>query len=169
VGSDIDFSPLYVWIRARQLEGSYFDGPLVGAWIASANRIARGWGLVTEEQWPYESCRESWPPQEPAGLDTLAKPNRIFAYQRVRSVDEARAALYSGQPVCAAVEMNDEWGSAENGDLSLPATPLTGTHTITLTGYDDEVQRFNFANSWGTDWGDAGHGSIPYPILTYMA
>jgi GNAT superfamily N-acetyltransferase len=160
--TDLTFSALYPWIHARQLEGTYSEGPSTGAWITSAKRIARGWGSVTEDQWPYETVRETWPPHEPRGLDELAKPHRIFAYQRVRSVQDARAALALKRPVCSALEANEEWGSAENGDISLPNTPFTGAHTITLVGYDDRAERFNFINSWGAEWGDEGYGSLPY-------
>jgi GNAT superfamily N-acetyltransferase len=38
-------------------------------------------------------------------------------------------------------------------------------HSVTLVGYDDTKKRFVFRNSWGTNWGDAGYGYLPYEYL----
>jgi GNAT superfamily N-acetyltransferase len=122
----------------------------------------RGWGSVAEDDWPYESCKGDWPPREPPGLDTSAKAHRIFVYQRVRTVNEAKLALAADRPVALAVEINNEWYSARNGDISLPRKAVTGAHSIFLVGYDDNTQRFTFQNSWGTQWGDSGFGSLLY-------
>ena len=36
-----------------------------------------------------------------------------------------------------------------------------GGHVILLVGYDSENKTFIFQNSWGTEWGQDGYGTIP--------
>ena len=41
-----------------------------------------------------------------------------------------------------------------------------GGHAVLAMGYDDAHRRFLVRNSWGTDWGQAGHFTMPYGYLT---
>ena len=43
-----------------------------------------------------------------------------------------------------------------------------GWHTLPICGFNDDAQRFEFKNSWGTYWGTNGFGTIPYDyVRTY--
>jgi GNAT superfamily N-acetyltransferase len=159
----IDLSRMYRYVRARQLEGTYSDDPSTGVWIVSDMRIAHGWGCPTELEWPYETA--NWPPKEPPQIDQAAKTNRIHGYQRVRTADECKKVLAHGQPVTAALEIvSREWKSAPRGHIPMPSPnpQFTGSHSVCLIGYDDSKSLFQFANSWGENWGDRGYGFLPY-------
>jgi GNAT superfamily N-acetyltransferase len=41
-----------------------------------------------------------------------------------------------------------------------PGEPSGGHHTVRLVGYEDEGDTWEFANSWGTEWGDKGYGKL---------
>ena len=52
----------------------------------------------------------------------------------------------------------------ETGNFRLPTENELNNcagHVITLVGYNSLNKEFVFRNSWGTDWGNAGHGTIP--------
>ena len=53
----------------------------------------------------------------------------------------------------------------------IPPFPLiTGWHTITFTGYDDDKQAFRFKNSWGSWWGDGtGYGWMSYNYFSWTS
>ncbi len=42
---------------------------------------------------------------------------------------------------------------------------IYGYHAVTICGYDDGLQAFKLANSWGTSWGLSGFGYISYNMI----
>ena len=76
--------------------------------------------------------------------------------------------------------------AGSTGELAMPARgePPVASHAVLLMGYDDAREvpvtaaggramgpevttgAFRFQNSWGTSWGDAGFGWLPYRYLT---
>jgi C1A family cysteine protease len=41
----------------------------------------------------------------------------------------------------------------------------SGGHAQVIVGYDDNAKCWIVRNSWGTWWGDAGYGYVPYEYL----
>jgi tetratricopeptide (TPR) repeat protein len=156
-----EFSPLYGYVRALQLEGRYPED--VGIWPISASRVLFGWGLLTLDSWPHDPSREwfEWLQTEPPGLDLIAKKYRIGYYQRVRSSTEAANALLHGHAVSAAISVTDQFVDAADGQIEMPKSGDTfiGDHNVTLLGQHNGW--IKFANSWGTCWGDRGFGHLP--------
>ena len=160
------FSATYLFVRGRQLEGTYPGDRTTGIWPITALRIGRGWGVVPEEAWKRDGS--DWPPQEPPGLDKLASPNRDVRYQRVRSVEECKAVLArAGVPVLGSFLISDLWFNAPNGRIPLESKRSRGTggHSVLVVGYDDSRGEFKFQNSWGSNWGDRGFGYLPYELF----
>lgn len=160
----VHFSPQYNYVRSRQLENSMSDDPTVGAWVITSLRVGYGWGAVPEEAWPYDGDATHWPPAEPPGLDAMAKTWRSGPYQRVRTLQECRQCLASDALVILGVRTTDQWFHASDGIIEVPSNEadLTGSHTVTLVGYDDAPRLLKFVNSWGESWGDQGFGYLPY-------
>jgi hypothetical protein len=152
-------------VRSRQLEGSFPGDPSTGTWIVTAKRILHGCGCPPESAWPYDGDASHWPPQEPPGVDKVAKRFRRGAYQRIRSVQDGRVCLALQRPFEVALRVGKQWFTAPGGAIELPEPGrenLQGSHAVTVYGYDDNTGRFKFANSWGTTWGDGGYGYLPY-------
>lgn len=160
-----EVSKLYGFVRSRQLEGTYPGDPGTGVWITTANRVMRGWGIVAEHDWPAQK----WPPDEPPGLDLLAKKRRISAYQRVRDLGHVKRCLDGGVQIQASFEISvKEWGQAPGGIIPMPRSSLGDGHSIVIEAYDDQTRRLRFWNSWGADWGDGGYGYLPYDYYTAL-
>jgi GNAT superfamily N-acetyltransferase len=159
---DFEPSSMYGYVRARQLDGTYDCNPETGVWAVSTLRVVRGWGCPSEDQWPYEM----WPPTEPPGIDTMAKAHRIFAYHRIRSIDDCKYSLaIRRESVVASFEIvQDAWSTPHYGVI--PMTPPNATpdasHCVALVGYNDRRKQLKFMNSWGPDWGDRGFGYLSY-------
>lgn len=161
--SDFIPSPMYNYVRSRQLEGTYPGSPKTGTWITTSMRIGKGWGMLEELQWPYDGDANHWPPVEPINIDLEAKKHRILAYQRINTVDECRIVIASGNTVLAGFKIDDSWFSSKKGKISMPKKQvINGGHAIVLMGYDDNKELFTFLNSWGRSWGDNGIGYLPY-------
>jgi len=163
--STIPFSRMYSYVRSRQLEGTYSNDQAIGSWILTAMRVDRGWGIPTDEDWPYDGSAANWPPKEPQGIDRVAKARRLLAYQRVRTLDDCKMALAAETPVSVALRIDaDDWESATSGDIPMPSKfkKVREAHSVLLVGYNDEDRRLIVRNSWGPAWGDKGYGYIQY-------
>ena len=44
-----------------------------------------------------------------------------------------------------------------------------GWHAVAVCGYDDGEKKFEFKNSWGSNWGDQGFGLLPYEYVNRYA
>ena len=161
--NQIHWSRLYLWLRARKLEGTYpGGGPQTGAWPTSVCRVQRGWGRLEEKHWPYIGDPQNWPFKEPEGVDRLAKEFRVFRYYRIRSASEVRIALASGVgSINAAFRVvAEDWYHAQNGQILLPskkALPNAG-HCVAILPFRQTGPDLMFMNSWGAKWGDKGWG-----------
>ena len=161
-------SPLYPWVKSRQLEGTWPGSMKLGACLSTSMRVGKGWGAIDWELWPDDGGK-TWPITEPPGIDLKAKSHRIGAYQRVNTVEEFRIALHQYGAVQASFEIDDSWVESPKGLIQPPRNqPITGIHCICLMGYDDRKERFIFPNSWGGNWGRHGLGFLPYTIFRHV-
>jgi len=163
---DIQFSAQYLFVRGRQLEGTFPGEAATGTWPITAARISRGWGAPPEEAWPYDDS--SWPPPELPDIDTIAKHYPGGRYQRVRTLEECRLVIGTRRlPIMVSLDITDKWFNAPGGRIPapLPDDERVGVHCVLLLGYDDQIQEFTFQNSWGEEWGDHGLGHISYDVF----
>jgi GNAT superfamily N-acetyltransferase len=167
ISAPIQFSRIYSFVRSRQLDGTFPGDPQTGVWGSTFCRVARGWGEVPEEDWPYPSKFAPWPPPEPPGLDEQAKKYRILYYQRITNWYDCRLAIANGFLVNASFEITSQWDHAANGIIEMPpdGAPIVGSHAVLLVGYSDKEEKFHFANTWGTEWGEGGCGYLPYEFF----
>lgn len=121
------YSPMYNYVRSRQLEGTYPGDPTSGTWISTVMRVGKGWGWLEESIWPYDGDANHWPPTEPPEIDNRAKENRTLAYQRISTIDECRVVIAANNTVSAGFLIDDSWFNAVNGIISIPNNqPITG-------------------------------------------
>jgi hypothetical protein len=132
--------------------------------IITTNRVQAGWGIVSEKRCPHPKRGSEWPPQEPPGLDAIAKYNRICAYFRVRNLDDLRRCVANRSFVLLAVPIHHGWYEAPKGLISLPKAgeAFSENHCVLVMGYNDNTQLLKFINCWGGAWGDKGYGYLPY-------
>jgi GNAT superfamily N-acetyltransferase len=160
------FNGLYIFVRGRQLEGTYPGDEKTGIWPITGERVARGWGNVTEEDWPYDCS--VWPPVEPPGLDRIAIKKPDCYYQRIRTLEECKLVITrQNMYVLVSLNISERWYDAPNGKIPdpIPGDMDVGSHVVLLCGYDDLYQEFSFQNSWGADWGKNGFGYISYALF----
>lgn len=93
---------------------------------------------------------------------TTAIQQQMFARRKAISVSVPvvwNAWPWTGDIVMPSPALMDEFASA----MTPPNT--AGWHCIAICGWDNSTGRFLFKNSWGSFWGDAGFGTIPYQYL----
>ncbi len=152
----------YDFVRGRQLVGTFPGDKQTGVWPITGHRIRYGWGQPPEESWPYPLPDAVWPSIEPTGIDGIAKEYRFVPYKRVRTIDDCKRILLSGEPgVGVSLDISEKWANPSEGRIPVPSsTDLTfSTHAILLICYDRQRDEFSFRNSWG-NWGRNGYGDI---------
>ena len=172
-GRPFRISLIYGFNLARQLDGTMDKGPRYGSYCLTARRVHAAWGTVAEWRWPQPHNPVRWPPDEPPGLDRIARFNRIRSHFRIRSAYDAKICLWRAGPFGFSVPITRQWRRTADGLIAIPSNPgefEEAGHAVTAVAYDDRTRLFKFINSWGPDWGERGMGYLPYQYFeTYVS
>jgi C1A family cysteine protease len=164
--SGLDGSRLFLYKATRNLLGWTGD---TGAFVRTAIKAARLFGVCPEDWWPYED--EKFDEEPPAFCYSLAQNFKTLVYYRLDAeIPKLKASLAQGIPFAfgfTCFETIDDPEVAETGRIPFPAKNETtvGGHAVMAVGYDDTEKSFIIRNSWGRTWGDPncrGYGYIPY-------
>ena len=153
----VSINSSYIYVRGRQLEGTYPEDS--GAWGTTAMRVHFGWGIVPQEVWPDTNALDA---PEPPRVDETAKLYRLGGYRRVRDAKDCIESVRLQKPVLACLEITEQWNNAPFGvieDITTEITP-SNTHCVVIFDYNESDGRFMFINSWGSDWGNNGVGTL---------
>lgn len=161
-----DLSRLFVYYNERAREGTILEDS--GAMLRTGIKVLRGLGVCRESLWPYQVNKFKQLPASECYEE--GKRHQIASYQRLLTLAEMKACLAMGLPFVFGFACYDSLMSAEvtkTGNVPMPGKneSCLGGHAIMAVGYDDERKVAIFRNSWGTAWGDAGYGTLPYAYL----
>lgn len=168
----LDFPPsrLGVYYNARKLEGTTSQD--AGAMVRDAIKGTLKFGVSPEKLWPYDIKKFSHAPTPAAVKAALL--HETLSYARVpRNLTSFKKLLAAGIPIVIGFSVYDAFESSEvasSGILNLPTADeqQVGGHCVCIMDYDDSINRFVVANSWGTDWGlphDPGYFTMPYTYV----
>jgi C1A family cysteine protease len=164
---DLDPSELaqYYWTRA--LEGTTRSD--AGGTLRDAIKVLAKTGAAPEALWPYDVAKFAKAP--PASVRRAARAHLALEYQAVRQAEAStRLALAGGYAVVLGISVYSSFERDDvmrTGVVPLPerTESLLGGHAICLVGYDIGSRRFTFRNSWGTSFGEAGYGTLPFEYV----
>jgi len=169
-------SRLFLYKATRRLEGSKGD---TGAQLRDTMKSLVLFGLPPESYWPYDISKFD---NDPTAFEySMAQNYQAQTYYRLDPQGK------DAESVIASIKLNLAANRAcifgftvyhncmnnGNGNVRLPGLFdfVDGGHAICAVGYDDtrviegSTGAFIFANSWGTVWGDAGFGYLPYDYV----
>jgi len=148
---------------------------MTGVWPVTYQRILKGWGSLLEQDQVFRST--SWPLEDPAQFDEIAKQQRIGWYHRVwNAVDAVKSSAIRNHVVTASFHVTKEWQNPNEGRLDFVQSEneFLGGHTLGIstpsflsptplswTGDDFIV----FKNTWGRAWGNRGWGAMSYDFF----
>lgn len=183
-GRNIDASRLFLYKTTRN--SIHMTGD-TGAYLRSTMGALALFGVPPEEFWPYDVTNFDAEPTpfcysfannykalqyfrlDPAGTPTTEVLNRV------------KTQLAAGIPSMFGFTVYSSINQANTtGQIPFPARGdrVIGGHAIAAAGYDDTVKIKNqpngpettgalrIRNSWGTTWGEAGYGWMPYDYVT---
>jgi C1A family cysteine protease len=169
-------SRLFVYYEERRIEGQPLDKD-TGAEVRDGIKVLASEGAPSDSDWPYSDANPGpFQEQPPQSAYDDAKKYEALEYQRIligQPGAPMRTAIYNHFPIAFGFTVppqfeDTNWNPA-NSYLPLPdpnAQPVGG-HAVVVVGYDFTPQRydvpvFKIRNSWGADWGEAGHFYMDY-------
>lgn len=161
-----DLSRLFIYYNTRELMGTV--GEDSGAMLRTGIKSLCKKGVCRESLWPYDIRRFTERPTPACYREALRC--RVRAYHRLAALSEMKACLAAGLPFVfgfAVYEHVMTEATSKSGRVKMPkrSERMVGGHAVMAVGYDDKRRVFFFRNSWGTQWGRAGYGEIPYAYL----
>lgn len=168
------FSRLFLYKVARNLLGWKGD---TGAYLRTMMQSLSLFGAPPERFYPYEPEKFD---AEPSGfLYSLARNYQALTYYRLDKAGADPDKVTASIKVNLAADRACVFGFVvfnnldHSGDVAFPGShdKQTGGHAICAVGYDDNYRigeytgAFQFANSWGENWGRKGFGWLPYEYV----
>jgi len=191
-GKHIDASKLFLYKITRKLLGWEGD---TGAYMRATMGAMVLFGVPPEKYWPYTTRRHPGPAGErtfddepPAFLYAYGQQYQAVKYFRLDHsgilpnplLQKIKAYLAANLPSFFGFTVYDSYSqAASTGKIPYPCKGerIRGGHGIVAVGYDDDMKIKNktcgletkgallFRNSWGTGWGEAGYGWLPYEYV----
>jgi C1A family cysteine protease len=182
-GKHIDASRLFLYKVTRDLMQVTGD---TGAYIRNTMGAIALFGVPPEKYWPYDITKFDIEPS--AFLYAFAEDFKGLQYYRLDPPGATPASVLATIKAWIASGFPSEFGftvyssisqSATTGQIPFPCAgeKVLGGHAIDAVGYDDNMKikntncnlettgAFLIRNSWGTGWGAAGYGWLPYDYV----
>jgi C1A family cysteine protease len=182
-GTHINASRLFLYKVTRNL--LHWTGD-TGAFLRTTMAALKCFGVPPEEYWPYKPADYE---KEPTSFAYAFGQNyqalRYFRFDppgtpRDELLAKIKRHLSSNIPSMFGFTVYSSISQASNdGEIPFPIAgeKVLGGHAVVAIGYDDNKEIENtgsgakttgallIRNSWGTGWGDAGYGWLPYKYV----
>ena len=184
-GNYTDCSRLFLYKTTRSFLKWTGD---TGAFLRSTMGAMTLFGVPPEQYWPYDIAKFELEPTP--FCYAFAQNFQAISYYRLdpsgvskQSVlKQIKANLSAGLPAMFGFTVYNSYTQANtSGKIPYPVASdkVVGGHAVVAIGYDDHKKIKNtgpgatetigalmIRNSWGTSWGDAGYGWLPYDYVT---
>ncbi len=183
-GKHVDASRLFLYKVTRNM--SHWTGD-TGAFLRTTMGALALFGTPPEEYWPYVTA--DFDKEPPAFCYAFAQSFQALNYYRLDPPGTTKADLLTRIKTNLAAGLPSMFGftvynsisqASATGKIPYPTAgeKIAGGHAIVAVGYDDAMKIKNtnagaaetkgallIRNSWGTGWGAAGYGWLPYEYV----
>ena len=177
-GRHLDASRLFLYKVTRNLLGFTGDD---GAYLRDTMKAMVLFGVPPEKYWPYKIRDFNIEPTQ--FCYAFAQSYQAIKYYRLDPAGSSPAKALEALKTKLAAELPAMFGFSvyssipDSGDgkgeipFPAPGDTLEGGHAVLAVGYDDAKKigknkgAILIRNSWGTSWGEAGYGWLPYAYI----
>ncbi len=177
-GRHLDASRLFLYKVTRNLLGFTADD---GAYLRDTMKAMVLFGVPPEKYWPYKIKDFNLEPTQ--FCYAFAQSYQAIKYYRLDPPGTPPAQILAALKTKLAAALPAMFGFSVyssipgsgdgKGEIPFPASgdTLEGGHAVLAVGYDDAKKigkdkgALLIRNSWGTSWGDAGYGWLPYAYV----
>lgn len=160
-------SRLFIYYEERRIEQTIEQDS--GATLRDGIKVVAKIGAPPETDWPYDIGLFA---QQPPGVAyTDAKLDLAVRYARVpRDRGQMMAAMAAGHHFAFGFSVFTSFESEEVARTGVvpmpkPGEDLEGGHAVVTAGYRKADDTLLCRNSWGPDWGEAGHFRLPFGYI----
>jgi C1A family cysteine protease len=181
-----DASRLFLYKTTRNLLGWTGD---TGAYLRTTMAALSLFGTPPERYWPYTDADPAYNNEPSAFCYGFAQNYKALSYYRLDPPGIAATALLSQIKTNLAAGLPSMFGFSVYSSISQAGTtgkipyPVKGDrnvggHAIVAVGYNNDMRikhtnpnasetvgALLIRNSWGTGWGEAGYGWLPYDYV----
>ncbi len=164
-----NFAPsrLFTYYTTRDIEGTVNQD--CGAMLRDTIKSINKFGACPESIWAYDLSKLFVKPTATC-YDTASRHTAVSYRQVSQNLNQMKGCLAEGYPFAFGMMVYPSFEGeqvANSGVLQMPsgAENAVGGHAVLAVGYDDSQQRFIIRNSWGNEWGMAGHFTMPYSYI----
>jgi C1A family cysteine protease len=166
---------LFLYKMARRLLHWQGDS---GAPMRETIKALKRFGLPPRQFWPADPERFD---EEPAAfLFAYARDYQLLSYLRLDppgaegrlTLTTIKAFVAAGFPVAFGFTAFDSMSAAPEVPFPSCFDAALGGQAVVAVGYDDALRvrsekgALRVRNAWGSEWGDAGYGWLPYRYVT---
>ena len=161
-------SRLFIYYNERVIEGTVDTDS--GAQIRNGFKSINQQGVCAEYRWPYIIEKFAVKPYHGCyGAASWHKTLKYFALAQAQI--DMMDCLAQGYPFVFGITVYESFESElveKTGTVPMPkpGEAVIGGHALLAVGYNQASAEVLFRNSWGTEWGTAGYGTIPFAYLT---
>jgi C1A family cysteine protease len=176
-GAHLDASRLFLYKATRNLLRWQGD---TGAFLRTTLKALVLFGVPPEEYYPYNAA--TFDAEPPAFAYAFAQSYQTINYLRLdppgtnprELLRKIKTMLLAGYPAAFGFTVYASIGqAARTGEIPFPSSVdrASGGHAVMAVGYDDNKVisgrrgALLIRNSWGTGWGQAGYGWLPYDYV----
>lgn len=174
-GCYVDCSRLFLYKTTRNLLGLQGD---TGATIRESIKATRLFGACPEHFWPYNISRFEGEPS--SFCYAFASNYKGLSYYRLADLTEILRSIAQGYPVALGFSCFESLQSrtvSSTGVIPYPdrSEQSIGGHAVLAVGYflkeaaregePNDDGYLIIRNSWGSDWGIAGYGFLPFRYI----
>lgn len=160
----INPSRLYIYFNGRAV-GNYNLNEDTGLNVRDGCKSIQKYFITNENNCPYIINNFSKLPDFNA-YNNAIKFSDMNYYSVNQTIPSIKSCLNNNLPVIFGIAVYSSfYNASQTGIVPMPdinSENLLGYHCILIIGYDDNMQRFKCANSWGINWGINGYFYLPY-------
>ncbi len=157
-GTFISLSPRFLYEESKKISGHK-----EGTTLVACAKVLVDKGVCESKFWKYIPKQPGqW---LPGAYHNALKYRVKSGYVRITNPKELKASLIKYGAVIIGVKVYKNWYEEKNGhipDRKGWFNKMLGGHAITITGFNNITQRYEFKNSWGESWGNSGYGYLSY-------